>query len=269
MITFTLDLEDYWLRGEGHVPLDRSVDRILDAAALAGSTGTVFVVGELAERRPDLVQRCRGAGHEIALHGYRHVPIDHLGPDAFRSDVRQGKTILEDLIGATVHGYRAPMFSLTARTPWAPRMLSEEGFEYSSSVLPGLSPIRGFPGLPSSPFRWEGGPLELPCPVAGLGRWALPYLGGVYLRYIPLGAVQRLVKRAHPSEVLWLYCHPYDVDDTRFALELPQAGAVSNRILSARRGGSEHRIRAVLQLGSAPTLLERAGSITSFPVVGI
>ncbi len=212
--------------------------------------GTVFVVGELAERRPDLVLRCRDAGHEIGLHGYRHVPIDELGEQAFRQDVSRGRDVLEHITGEGVTGYRAPLFSITPSTAWAPGILTGMGFRYSSSVLPTRSPIRGFPGAPHRPFRWSCGLVELPCPIGGIGAASIPYLGGVYLRYLPMVAVRTMTRR-HSDLAQWLYCHPYDVDDTGRTLHLPHAGMMTTRILGWRRRGTPRRIADVLGRGPA------------------
>jgi peptidoglycan/xylan/chitin deacetylase (PgdA/CDA1 family) len=268
-ITFTLDLEPYGLRGIAKPPIDDALDALLDAAARCDAVGTVFVVGTLAEDRPDLVRRCAEAGHEIALHGYRHTPIDELGEAGFRDDLRRGRAVLEDLIGRRVSGYRAPLFSLSSLTPWAPGILGEDDFDYSSSVLPAFSPIRGLPGAPRRPFRWADGPIELPCPVGGIGSWAVPYLGGVYLRYVSLRLSARLVTRTAPDEVLWLYCHPYDADGTLHRLDLPQAGRGMTAILSARRGNTAERVRRVLRMGGgpAPPLGDRARALRDLPVV--
>src|SRR5690554_7127094 len=48
-----------------------------------------------------------------------------------------------------VLGYRAPTFSLVPATVWATEVLVEEGFAYSSSVLPAKNLLHGFPGAPS------------------------------------------------------------------------------------------------------------------------
>lgn len=270
MITFTLDLEDYWLRGDGPVPLDRALDSILAAAAAAGATGTVFVVGELAERRPDLVRRCRMAGHEVALHGYRHVAIDELGPAGFRQDVERGAAVLSEITGDPVVGYRAPLFSVTPRTAWAPAILAELGFVYSSSVLPARNPIHGWAGAPRHAFVWTSGLVEFPCPVAGRGPLSVPYLGGVYLRYFPASLVRGLASRAYGGRPLWLYCHPYDADDTGRALFLPHAGRLSRWILSRRRRGTAARIADVLAAaGAGPTLGALASASAHLPVFSV
>lgn len=266
-ISFTLDLEDYALCGTT-APLDRSVDAILAAAAAAGARGTVFVVGELAERRPDLVARCHDAGHEIGLHGYRHVPIDQLGPAGLRDDVLRGRDVVESITGERILGYRAPLFSITPATSWAPAILAEIGIRYSSSVLPAANPIRGFPGAPRGAFRWKSGLVEFPCPVGGVGRMRIPFLGGVYLRYLPMTLVRHLAKRS-PVDPQWLYCHPYDVDETGIALALPHAGRATTWVLGRRRRGCAHRITQVLSLGSAGSPLGEIaaaiGELAEFP----
>ena len=265
-ITFTFDLEGYGLKGVAAPPIEDAVEAILDAAD--GIRGTVFVVGELARERPDLVAMCTMAGHEIALHGDRHVPIDQLGEHGFRDDLRRGRAAVEDAAGESLVGYRAPLFSLTRITPWAPAILADEGFSYSSSVLPARSPIRGLPGAPRAPFRWLDGPVELPCPLGGASRGMLPYLGGVYLRYLPLRLVRRWARGAGADEALWIYCHPYDADRTGARLELPHAGRVTTAILGLRRRGTPERIRAVLDLGAPGAPLRdvaaRAGDLPEF-----
>jgi polysaccharide deacetylase family protein (PEP-CTERM system associated) len=263
-ISFTMDLEGYGLRGMAAPPIERAVATILSATD--GRRGTIFVVGELARERPELVRMCVEGGHEIALHGHRHVPIDELGERGFRDDLRRGRAAVEDVAGHSVIGYRAPLFSLTRMTPWAPAALAEEGFVYSSSVLPARSPIRGLPGAPHGPFRWRNGIVELPCPVGGTSHWLLPYLGGVYLRYLPIRLVRRWARLAHPREALWLYCHPYDADRTGRRLDLPHAGAATTTILGLRRRRTPERIRAVLELGpSGGPLGDIAARLTALP----
>jgi polysaccharide deacetylase family protein (PEP-CTERM system associated) len=267
-VVFTMDLEDYRLQRRSTAPLAASVSLLLEAAERAGATGTIFVVGELAERRPDLVRLCADRGHEIALHGYRHVPIDTLGERAFKDDVARGRCAVEEAAGCRVVGYRAPLFSLTQRTPWAPSILAAEGFSYSSSILPARSPIRGAAGAPRVPFRWESGLIEFPCPVGGPRVSLIPYLGGVYMRYIPMALITRWARRASPAELLWLYCHPYDADASGGRLDLSHAGYLTTAILSKRRRGTPERVEAILQKSPGGSTLARcavdAGRLPTF-----
>ncbi len=47
-------------------------------------------------------------GHEIASHGYRHLHLNELAPDALRAEVRDGRAALEDLVGRPVRGFASP-----------------------------------------------------------------------------------------------------------------------------------------------------------------
>ena len=234
-ITFTLDLEDH--RPDESAPLryPEVTRRLLERLADWKVTGTFFVVGVVAEAEPDLVRSIAAAGHEVALHGWRHVPLTELTPDELALDVRRGRALLEEITGEPVVGFRAPTLSLTATTTWATEVLADAGFSYSSSVLPTANPLYGYPGAPGDPFLWPSGLAELPVPIAGPARARVPYLGGTYLRVLP----ETVIRRAHDRgarRVPWTYMHPYDVDtDERFWV-VPDAGWMSPLLWVGRRG---------------------------------
>jgi peptidoglycan/xylan/chitin deacetylase (PgdA/CDA1 family) len=73
--------------------------------------------------------------------------------ETFRSDLRRARSAIEDAGGASVRGYRAPSFSIDKRTPWAHRVLAEEGYAYSSSVAPIRHDHYGWPEAPRFAFR--------------------------------------------------------------------------------------------------------------------
>ena len=260
-ITFTLDVEDYAPAGTPARALT-IVPRVLELLAEHAARGTFFIVGELAEQEPGLVRTIAAAGHEIALHGYRHVPLPQLDAATFRAETARGRALLEDLAGAPVTGYRAPTFSLVPEARWAVDELRDLGFVYSSSVLPARSPLYGWPGQPRKPYRWPGGLVELPCPVAALGaRLANPYLGGVYFRVLPWTAVRIGLARAHADEVLWLYCHPYDFDPDEPFNPRGDVGRLGNRLLWLNRSRMAARVARVLAGRAGAPLRERAAAV--------
>jgi peptidoglycan-N-acetylglucosamine deacetylase len=53
---------------------------VLDALDRAGVRATFFVLGEAAERRPDLVREVARRGHAVALHGHTHRRLHLAGP---------------------------------------------------------------------------------------------------------------------------------------------------------------------------------------------
>ncbi len=260
-ITFTLDLEDYAPAGTPARAL-AIVPGVLELLAELGARGTFFVVGEFAEGEPALVKTIAAAGHEVALHGYRHVPLPNLSPATFRSETARGRDVLQDLCGVAVSGYRAPTFSLVPGSRWAVDELTELGFTYSSSVLPARSPLFGWPGQPRHPYRWPGGLLELPCPVASFGAHvANPYLGGVYFRVLPWTAVRLGLARSQANELLWLYCHPYDFDPEEPFVPRGDVGRFGNRLLWLNRAGMAARVARVLTGRAGEPLAVRARAI--------
>jgi polysaccharide deacetylase family protein (PEP-CTERM system associated) len=170
----TIDVEDYfqvhafsdiigyedW--GKFECRVERNTHRILDL--LNGSlqtpngsicnpvTATFFCLGWIAERYPKLIKEIHSQGHEIACHGYAHQLIYHHSREEFREDIHKAKTILEDITGNEVIGYRAPSYSITEKSLWALEILIEEGFKYDSSIFPIRHDFYGFPSAPRFPF---------------------------------------------------------------------------------------------------------------------
>jgi len=161
----TIDVEDYFhVSGFEHcvsrsqwddfpLRVSENTHRLLDLLAAAGVRGTFFVLGWVAERRPDLVKDIRAAGHEIGSHGYWHRLIYEQTPDEFRADLRRGRNLLQDILGEAVTAYRAPSFSITRRSLWALDVLVEEGFLLDSSIYPTRHDRYGIPGAPLGPHR--------------------------------------------------------------------------------------------------------------------
>lgn len=256
-LTITLDLED----STGvNAPAGRWVaasHRFLEAVERDGVKATVFIVGDAARAVPDLVRRVAAAGHEVALHGLRHVPLGESGPGDFPRELEEGRALLQELSGQPVLGFRAPIFSLTPSTSWAVQQLTDAGFTYSSSVLPAANPLHGWPGLPAEPFRWSTGLVELPCPVLGVGPARIPYLGGIYLRYVPRWAGRRQL-HATRGEVAWSYVHPYDLDPGAPVRRFPHANWPTSLLLHTRRRSTMARLRWLTDAagGAGPPLVE-------------
>lgn len=251
-LIFTLDLED-------HRPSDvyekryPSVTRaILDFLDERNISATVFVLGQLAADEPDLIREIGNRGHEIAFHSFAHVPLTQESPERFRSETAEHKKRLEDLVGQSVIGFRAPIFSLTPASNWAVDVISELGFGYSSSVLPAKNPLYGFPGAPALPFRWPNGLLEFPVPLARIGPFAIPFLGGIYLRYLPSWLVQYFLKSGAGQQCYWSYCHPYDFDHEEAYFRIPGTSAIVSILLWFNRKSAFKKIGAIYPRAAGP-----------------
>jgi polysaccharide deacetylase family protein (PEP-CTERM system associated) len=246
VLTFTVDLEEHRDDAAAAPRYPLMTRRILDFLGERSAIGTFFVVGELVRQAPGLIREIAAAGHEIASHGFRHEPLTRQAPDAFRSELAESKARLEDLAGRPVLGFRAPMFSLTPRSLWALEILRDLGFRYSSSVLPAPWRTHGFAEAPARPFLWSNGLLEIPCPVGRVGPLTLPYLGGMYLRYLPPWRLRHLLGRVD-GETLWTYCHPYDVDVDEPFHHLPGKSRVASFMLWCNRRVTLRRLDALLR----------------------
>jgi polysaccharide deacetylase family protein (PEP-CTERM system associated) len=256
-VTFTLDLEDHRPSPDAPERYPALTREVLDFLDDRGVRGTFFVVGQTAAAHPELVRDVARRGHEVGLHGWRHQPLTELAPDELRADVARGKELLEDLTGAPVLGFRAPTFSLVPDSRWAVDVLADAGFTYSSSILPARSPLFGDPTVPTTPFRWPNGLVELPCPVVRAGGLGLPYLGGVYLRAIPGVASTAARRSVGRAQLLWIYCHPYDFDPDEEFWVVPDAGRLGSRLLWYNRRRTFAKIEAMLRGRAAPPLAER------------
>ena len=267
-VTFTLDLEDERERRAGPPRYRAATERLLAWLDARGIRATVFIVGELTRTAPDLLRAVAEAGHEIACHSLDHTPIPQQDRAAFAEATRRAKGELEDLTGRAVRGYRAPVFSLTPAVPWAPEVLVGLGLAYSSSVLPARNPLHGWPGAPRQPFRWPAGLLEIPAPVLSLGALTLPFLGGIYLRYLPARLILQAARRAD-DQARWLYCHPYDFDAGAPYARLRGASHLTSGLLWLNRVRTYDKLAALVAGGLrfAPPFDDRiaAGAFARVP----
>lgn len=195
--------------------VERNTDRVLSLFAGAGVKGTFFTLGWVAERVPSLIRRIVDAGHELASHGYDHKRVFQMDRTGFRADLAKTRTILEDLSGQPVTGYRAPSFSIDGRTPWAHEELAAAGYLYSSSVAPVVHDHYGWPESPR--FAWlpvAGSPLvELPVTTARFAGRTLAAGGGGFFRLLPYQFSHWAIRQVNSDgQPAILYFHPWEVD---------------------------------------------------------
>jgi polysaccharide deacetylase family protein (PEP-CTERM system associated) len=215
----TVDVEDWFhvenLRtvvrretwDERELRVERSVERVLELMADARARGTFFVLGWVAERCPALVRRIAAEGHEVASHGFGHELLPSLTTEQLRADLGRSKQVLEELVGASVRGYRAPSFSIT---DGALPVLQEAGFAYDSSYVPTIGHDRygRLHGVVGGEAVTEVAPSCLM-----VGRRGLPWGGGGYFRLLPYALFRRGVDRIRATGRPYVfYIHPWELD---------------------------------------------------------
>lgn len=193
--------------------------RMLSLFQEHGARATWFVLGEVAERYPELVRELAAADQEIGVHGYQHHFVYALTQAQFRDHVRRAKEVIEQIAGRSVRGYRAAAFSIRKEQAWAFEVLAELGFEYDSSVFPFRGSRYGMPDAPMTPYEIEtrhGRLTEIPLSVMEAGPLRLPCCGGGYLRHLPRAYTNlalKLLARHDRSAVFYL--HPYELQTSR------------------------------------------------------
>jgi polysaccharide deacetylase family protein (PEP-CTERM system associated) len=225
----SVDVEDYfqvsafekivspqeWDHFESRV--EANTDRMLRLFDDVGVRATFFVLGWVAERYPGLVRRIAAQGHEIASHSYAHRLVYELTPDEFRADLRRAKTAIEAAAGTPVLGYRAPSYSVVARSTWALEILAEEGYAYDASIFPIRHDRYGIPDAPRHIHRIDVGDrsiVEVPGSTVRYGGVNLPIAGGGYFRILPYQwtrwGIRHLNRRESRPAVF--YIHPWEID---------------------------------------------------------
>ncbi len=211
--------------------LTEPTNRVLDILDEFNVTATFFVVADIIEHYPGLIESVVERGHELACHGLHHAckidpdtkkPLMNTGE--FEQRTLLAKKMLEKISGEKIVGYRAPNALIGG---WMLDSLENMGFKYDSSVSVNSlynktdSALKTVSSIPYYPLEGEletgddRNFIEFP--------WAyyqnvlkIPACGGPVLRFFgaPLvlnGLVQSL-KRGHTI----FYFHSLDISCSRF-----------------------------------------------------
>lgn len=202
---------------------------------------TFFVLGNIAEAFPEVVEEIYEFGHEVASHGCFHVDLTKISLIELEEMERKNCSRLTKITGEAPKGFRAPFSRIN---PSIISLLSKIGYVYDSSVVPSL----GIPGWWSNygaslcPYRVSVGEREFfEVPIAVFPYLRLPAGGGWFLRNFGVtyvkAAVKWFLRRGLP---VVLYVHPFDVDP-----DVPRLGGF--RFHVTRRCG-EYTLKAMKNL---------------------
>ena len=198
--------------------VEQSTHRLLDLLDHKDVKATFFVLGWVAQHHPQLVREIASRGHEIGCHSHHHRLVFDLTPAQFREDTRTAMRAIEDACAITPRAYRAPSYSITARSMWALEVLAECGFTHDSSIYPIAHDRYGIPGFGRHAQRipTPSGPiLEAPIATVQLSRTRVtPVGGGAYLRLLPYRYTAAGIRRLNDVEhkPACLYLHPWELD---------------------------------------------------------
>lgn len=222
----TIDVEDYFQVAaladavprsswDGRASrIEATMARVLGLLAEHRVQATFFTLGWIARRYPAMVRAIVDDGHELASHGYGHQRVSAQSPGEFFADILRARHVLEEVGGVAVRGYRAPSFSLSARTPWAYGLIAQAGYRYSSSIYPVRHDHYGDPQATRTPHTLDSGVGEIPISTVRLAARNWPAGGGGFFRLLPYGVSRWLIRRVNRVEGVpaVFYFHPWELD---------------------------------------------------------
>jgi hypothetical protein len=201
---------------------------------------TFFILGWIAARLPDLVREIHARGHEVASHGYNHELPNSISCEQLQRDLTDSKKLLEDIIGASIRGYRAPNFGVDDDIL---KTIEACGYQYDSSYNSfglhgryGRISLNGNPRcgiahrigenfceLPisnfhfSSPLSFQPSACREPQGRSTLSsrrsRAVLPWGGGGYFRLLPFSVFKAGVNAILKKDGAYMfYMHPWEID---------------------------------------------------------
>jgi len=223
---FTVDVEEYYHAenifcslppgkiGSLESRMEIGTRKLLNLLKKDGNTATFFVLGCVAEHHPELIKEIGAAGHEIASHGYEHIPLHKHTRETFDADLGRSIKILSDITGRKIIGYRATSFSLAPGMQWFFEILRKHGIVYDSSLNLSLFRERHknlWADIHNSQVNL--GIAEFPPSYVSISPFRLP-IGGGYFRAYPYwltkyGLNQSIRQRRTPP---LFYIHPWELD---------------------------------------------------------
>ncbi len=226
---FTVDVEDYYQVeafsnivaqeswGTYECRVERNTDKVLKLLDESKVKSTFFVLGYVAKKYPNLVERIHKEGHEIASHGMTHRLVYNQQPEVFKKETIDSKKLLEDIIQSPIYGYRAATYSITNKSLWALDILCDAGYIYDSSIFPLQHDRYGIPGSPIDPYLikspQEQEIIEFPISILEKFSTRLPFSGGGYFRLFPYWLSKWGLKSINKvNRNFVFYIHPWEVD---------------------------------------------------------
>ena len=203
-----IDFEDWYhpelvqkyVKDLDHNPtMFKGLDKIIDMLRQNETSATFFVVGELIDKNPEILDKILENDHEIGFHTMHHNKIDSIG---FKEKFPDEIDSFSKMTNQKSKGFRAPTFSLNKQSSWIIDSLVENDYVYDSSIVPVKTELYGIPDAEIKPYHISsnfiekndpnGKLIEFPLLVTKFLGKKLPAAGGFYLRTLP----ERVIKNA-------------------------------------------------------------------------
>jgi peptidoglycan-N-acetylglucosamine deacetylase len=187
----------------------RGVYRILEILRRYDARATFPVTGLTAEWYPEVVEAILADGHEVATHGYRHIPLHRLDRDEEREEIEAATKAIATASGRTPVGWRSPMYTTTPNTI---ELLAEAGYRWNSDFhnddLPYLLEAAGktVVEIPAGLDDWELSLIQVP---ESVGMGGVPYSSPSHVTDVLSSQFDMLYLESESGPRMMQYCmHP-------------------------------------------------------------
>jgi len=223
-----IDFEDWfhpeliqkYISKDNHQPkVIQGIEKIINLLRLKDTKATFFVVGELLQFKPELLDIILENGHEIGFHTMNHTRIDSINfQEKFEQEIKE----FHKLTDGKSKGFRAPSFSLNKKSSWIIRVLEKNNYTYDSSVVPAKTKLYGIPEAQKNPYKItsrsletnsdSGKIIEFPLMVTKLLGKSIPVGGGFYLRSLPFRIIKNSFHNYEKQEIPGVfYVHSWEL----------------------------------------------------------
>ena len=197
----------------------QGIDKILDWLRQNDTLATFFVVGELLEYQPELLDKIIENDHEIGFHTMHHNRLDE---DDFKEKFSQELDRFAELTQKRSIGFRAPTFSLNNTSSWAIDTLEQKKYLYDSSIIPAKTNLYGNPNAEEKPYKISsnslekndenGNLIEFPLLTTTFLGKKIPAAGGFYLRTLPMKVIKNAIRSQEEKQIpSSFYIHSWEL----------------------------------------------------------
>ena len=197
----------------------KGIDKILEFLRKHDTHATFFMVGEILEKFPDILDKILENGHEIGFHTMCHSRLDS---NNFQEKFSNELDNFAILTNNKSKGFRAPTFSLNEKSSWAIDTLEQHGYVYDSSIVPAKTNLYGTPNAPKKPYKITSNSLDFDNPKGKIIEFPLmttkflgktvPVGGGFYLRTLPFSTTKKALRTYDEANIPGVfYIHSWEL----------------------------------------------------------
>ena len=213
-------IQKYLANEDKELKITNGLDEILDWLRRNETYATFFIVGDILEKKPDILDKINSQGHEIGFHTMFHNRLDdeNYNKEKFRDEIKK----FNELTNNHSKGFRAPTFSLNEKSSWVIDVLEELGYEYDSSIVPVKTRMYGLENAEEKPYFISSNNLkenspngkikEFPLLVTKFLGKKIPAAGGFYVRTLPTKIIKNAIKKYEKKEMpATFYIHSWEL----------------------------------------------------------